>query len=410
MTARKRPVAARWLGPLSPVLLAALLLRATASLAASPGVALVIGEGRYAGQAVLPACSQAAQAVSARLQRLGFTVDAAIDVPVATLRDTISNFADHVAEAPSGAALAYVCAEATAVDQRLFLLPSDLDLRQPIRPETQGVVVRALLNAMAETKGMLIIELGKPASVDTTPAAKALGGCAAGWAASRSNYRRQQTGGRGREAGGRARGAAGQRRDRSRPGLGPPGSHASGFAGKPGACFRASACAAPIRAAGAPGRGGCTAAPCAASGQAACATRRDGRAASPRTSERRTRAHPCAAAIIAPAAPACGPADSARKCKAAAARAATPAARARAGAEGSAAEADGTRRYRRRTDPAFADCSRPSRFLWRQAGRGGQRRHRAGDPCLPGLPRRPRKWCAVADGDRPPLEQLVANS
>jgi hypothetical protein len=127
--------------------------------AASHRIALVVGDGQYAGRPALPACSTAAHAVSARLQREGFIVHEAIDGSATTLRDVLGDFAGRAATLHEPA-LVYVCAEAAAVGGRLFVLPSDIDLRRPLQPETQGVVLRALLNAMAGTEGTMIAELG----------------------------------------------------------------------------------------------------------------------------------------------------------------------------------------------------------------------------------------------------------
>jgi peptidoglycan hydrolase-like protein with peptidoglycan-binding domain len=132
-----------------------------------------VGDGQYAGRATLPACSQTARAVSARLRRLGFTVEESLDGPAVSLRDALSEFADRVA-ASREPALVYVCAEATAVDRRLFVLPADVDLQQRLRPETQGIVLRALLNAMAGTKGIMIAELSMQPGADPSPATAAL--------------------------------------------------------------------------------------------------------------------------------------------------------------------------------------------------------------------------------------------
>ena len=150
-----------------------LAFQAGAANAATNGTALVIGDAQYAGQPVLTACSGAAHAVSEDLRRQGFSVSETIDGSAVALRDALGDFAAH-ASASSGPALIYVCAEATAIDQRLFVLPSDVDLRQPLRPETQGVVLRALLNAMAGTRGTMIAELALRPGADARPVMAAL--------------------------------------------------------------------------------------------------------------------------------------------------------------------------------------------------------------------------------------------
>ena len=141
--------------------------------AATNGTALVVGDAQYAGQTVLAACNRAAHSVSDHLRGQGFSVSETIDGSALALRDALGDFAAH-ANASSGPALIYVCAEATAIDQRLFVLPSDVDLGQPLRPETQGVVLRALLNAMAGTRGTMIAELALRPGADARPVMAAL--------------------------------------------------------------------------------------------------------------------------------------------------------------------------------------------------------------------------------------------
>jgi hypothetical protein len=186
MIRRRRPDPSVWSARLRCVavlLAAALALRAGVALAAPSGVApaapsgvaLIIGEGRYADQSPLAACSRAAASVVARVQRLGFTVDQAIDAPAGVVRGALESFASHVqAAAPAGPVLVYVCAEAAVVGPRLFLLPSEIDLHQTLRPETQGIVVRTLLRILAGTKGSLVMELSVPAGTVAAQAARTL--------------------------------------------------------------------------------------------------------------------------------------------------------------------------------------------------------------------------------------------
>jgi hypothetical protein len=49
-----------------------------------------------------------------------------------------------------------------------------VNLQQKLRPETQAVVLRALLNAMVGTKGTLVAELGMPPGAETAPITAAL--------------------------------------------------------------------------------------------------------------------------------------------------------------------------------------------------------------------------------------------
>src|SRR5262249_31980378 len=61
---------------------------------------------------------------------------------------------------PQKTAIVYVCTDAAVSNQRLFMLPVDSDPRQPTRLETQGVIVKALLNTLAGTNGVLFADFG----------------------------------------------------------------------------------------------------------------------------------------------------------------------------------------------------------------------------------------------------------
>ena len=169
-----RPLLRRPRAAALAALAAAVTWLAAPANASSAGTALVIGIGTYAGRPVLPSCSQTAHLLSGRLRRLGFTVEEQVDEPAAAVREAVTSFAGSVPAATSPAPLIFVCGEATSVGERLFLLPSDVDLQQPLHPETQGVVVRALLNALADTSGTLIAEFGTPRGTDAAAASTAL--------------------------------------------------------------------------------------------------------------------------------------------------------------------------------------------------------------------------------------------
>ncbi len=137
------------------------------------GTALVVGIGTYAGQATLPACRTLAQQLAATLRDRGLQVDQEIDPSAATLRNAIEDLADRVAASPGRPALAYVCGAAQAVDGRLFLLPAGLDVRQPVDPQTQGVVTQAALNALGSS-GTLVADLALHGAAAGGPVAQKL--------------------------------------------------------------------------------------------------------------------------------------------------------------------------------------------------------------------------------------------
>lgn len=142
--------------------------------AAAGGNALVIGESSYAGVATLPDCRQAADLLSARLRHLGYAVDEIIDASADDARVALNRFAGDVASTPDQPSFAYVCAAAATEEQRLFLLPSDVDLHQPYDPETQGIVIPVFLNAMRGSDGTLVGELALQSGGDQRPTLDAL--------------------------------------------------------------------------------------------------------------------------------------------------------------------------------------------------------------------------------------------
>jgi hypothetical protein len=127
---------------------------------AEPGrAALVIGNGTYQG-ASLPACSDAARTVGTWLRQRGFEVEEAIDASSVAMRSAIGNFVAQASGSPQKTAIVYVCTYAAVSNQRLFMLPVDSDPHQPTRLETQGVIVKALLNTLAGTSGVLFADFG----------------------------------------------------------------------------------------------------------------------------------------------------------------------------------------------------------------------------------------------------------
>jgi hypothetical protein len=134
-----------------------------AAAAAEPaGTALVIAGESYAGQPRGTGCGPLARAVADRLRGQGFAVDLRIDAPTIMLRSTIDDFAASLESGPAGHTLVYVCAASVGEGARLFVLPADADAGTALQPETQGVAMQALLNALAGTGGALYADLSLP--------------------------------------------------------------------------------------------------------------------------------------------------------------------------------------------------------------------------------------------------------
>ncbi|MFL5254371.1 MAG: peptidoglycan-binding protein [Rhodopila sp.] len=142
--------------------------------ARAEGSALVIGTGPYDGEPALSRCADKASAVAAMLRQRGLQVIASRDASNSSLREAIEDFAASVAAAPGEPAVVYMCAMADAVAERVFVLPADVNLHQPIRPQTQGVVLKAVLEALAGARGMVIADLAFLESPDASGVAAAV--------------------------------------------------------------------------------------------------------------------------------------------------------------------------------------------------------------------------------------------
>jgi Putative peptidoglycan binding domain len=142
--------------------------------AAPRGTALVIGIGTYDNKPLLPACIATAHAVSAHLRTSDFAVTELIDPGGIVLRSAVGDFADAVlSQNPTAPALIYVCARAATLDHRIFLLPADATPEAMLRLQTEGIVLRALMNTFAGSNGMLVADLGMSAkAADVTATAQ----------------------------------------------------------------------------------------------------------------------------------------------------------------------------------------------------------------------------------------------
>jgi hypothetical protein len=130
------------------------------AIAGPAGLALVIGVDRYASMPGGGACGPAARSVRDRLSEQGVTVQAVFDPSAAAMRTAIADFAAQLEEAPPGIALVYACGMAVTTPGHLFLLPSDAGSDGHLDPDRQGVVLPALLNALAGTGGAVYADRG----------------------------------------------------------------------------------------------------------------------------------------------------------------------------------------------------------------------------------------------------------
>ncbi len=129
------------------------------AVAEPSGLALVIGVDRDAGLAGEGVCGPAARGVRDRLGAQGLAVQAVLNPSEVALRSAIDDFAAQVERNPPGTALVYVCGKAASTAGRLFLMPSSAGSDGRADPARQGVVLQALLNALAGSGGTLYADL-----------------------------------------------------------------------------------------------------------------------------------------------------------------------------------------------------------------------------------------------------------
>ncbi len=140
--------------------------------AAPHGTALVIGIGTYDNKPLLPVCIRLANAVAAHLRADRLDVDELTDPDSIVLRSAVGDFADAVlSKSPSVPALIYVCARASTLDHRIFLLPSDATPQAMLRLQTEGTVLHALMNTFTGNNAMLVADLGMSANAADIQAA-----------------------------------------------------------------------------------------------------------------------------------------------------------------------------------------------------------------------------------------------
>lgn len=109
---------------LAAVFLTLGLMLFSAPAEAGRRVALVIGNGAYGEAAALPNPPNDARAVAAAMERLGFEVHLAVDVTQAQMLAHVDAYAQALAGAE--AALLFYAGHGIQLDQRNFLLPTDI--------------------------------------------------------------------------------------------------------------------------------------------------------------------------------------------------------------------------------------------------------------------------------------------
>ncbi|WP_416067386.1 hypothetical protein ACK9YZ_31395 [Rhizobium sp. ZK1] len=133
------------------------LLAPAPALAVTDKVALVIANGSY-GQGTARGCSRLGQDVADALEADAFKVEAVVDGSIAMIQSSILQFAQQL-EGAQKVAIAYICSQVATRDGRLFLVPAHIGIHGFERPQTQGLVIKSVMNALDGRNGVLLADL-----------------------------------------------------------------------------------------------------------------------------------------------------------------------------------------------------------------------------------------------------------
>ena len=133
-------------------------------------VALVLGNGAYIVQQPVPACPPAARAVADRLRAAGYDVVDRNDVSGGGFDAALADFSGRLAKAPGTGAFIYICGRGASLNDRAFLLPVSATLERPTDLFTQGVLVKAIYDALSRNNaGPSIVALDVVPPAGTKP-------------------------------------------------------------------------------------------------------------------------------------------------------------------------------------------------------------------------------------------------
>ncbi len=157
-------------------LLALALVLPSAGWAAADRVALVIGMGDYASVGALDNPVPDAMAVADTLDKIGFDVTRALDLPLADLRTAMAEFAFEAETADL--ALIYFAGHGVQVAGQNFLLPVDVNARSNEDVQKQSVSLKDFLQTVDGARRMRIVildscrdnPLGGSIGTDASPA------------------------------------------------------------------------------------------------------------------------------------------------------------------------------------------------------------------------------------------------
>jgi hypothetical protein len=129
----------------------------TVPVSVSRRMALVIGMSAYTSISPLRNTAADARAVGDMLQRLGFTVDLAIDVPLTQMRETVAAFSRKTET--SDIALVYYAGHGVEAAGENYLVPVDIKVDDPAKIPEQAVSLSSVLRSVEHARKLRIVIL-----------------------------------------------------------------------------------------------------------------------------------------------------------------------------------------------------------------------------------------------------------
>lgn len=120
-------------------------------------VALVVGMAAYSSISPLRNTEADARAVAAMLERLGFSVDLAVDVPLAQMKDTLTAFSRKSETADI--AMIYYAGHGVEAAGENYLIPIDIKVDDPVQIPGQAVSLTTMLGSVANARKLRIVVL-----------------------------------------------------------------------------------------------------------------------------------------------------------------------------------------------------------------------------------------------------------
>lgn len=120
-------------------------------------MALVIGMSAYTSISPLKNTASDARAVADMLQRLGFTVDLAIDVPLSQMQETVAAFSRKVETADI--AVVYYAGHGVEASGENYLVPVDIKVDDPATIPAQALSLTSVLRSVERARKLRVVIL-----------------------------------------------------------------------------------------------------------------------------------------------------------------------------------------------------------------------------------------------------------